>query len=41
MSTTRRAFLGALSAAATIRLMAQPTSAAADPTLGLIFPPEN
>ena len=38
MSTTRREFLGALSAAA---VMAGQTSAAATPTLGLIFPPEN
>ena len=41
MSTTRREFLGALSAAATYPLMGRQTFAAADPTLGLIFPPEN
>ena len=40
MSTTRRTFLGALSAAAAYPLMARQTLAA-DPTLGLIFPPEN
>ena len=40
MSTTRRTFLGALSAAAAYPLMARQTLAA-NPTLGLIFPPEN
>src|SRR6188474_906650 len=40
MSTTRREFLGALSAAA-YPLLAGQTFAAANPTLGLIFPPEN
>jgi len=38
MSTTRRAFLGALSAAA---VFGRQRLAAANPTLGLIFPPEN
>jgi arylmalonate decarboxylase len=37
MLTTRRQFLGAISAAAAYPLLA----AAANPTLGLIFPPEN
>jgi len=41
MSTTRREFLVAVSAAAAYPLMAGQTAAAATPTLGLIFPPEN
>jgi len=41
MSTTRRQFLGALSAAAAYPLTARQTFAAANPTLGMIFPPEN
>jgi len=41
MSTTRREFLVAVSAAAAYPLMAGQTSAATNPTLGLIFPPEN
>ena len=41
MSTTRRKFLKALSAAAACPLLATQTFAAANPTLGLIFPPEN
>src|SRR6187397_232908 len=41
MSTTRREFLGALSAAVAYPLMPGQASAAATPTLGLIFPPEN
>ena len=41
MPTTRREFLGALSAAAACPLIARQTFAAASPTLGLIFPPEN
>jgi arylmalonate decarboxylase len=40
MSTTRRAFLGALTAAATYPILARQAQAAS-PTLGLIFPPEN
>ncbi len=40
MSTTRREFLGALTAAAASPLLARQTRAA-NPTLGLIFPPEN
>lgn len=41
MSTTRREFLGALSAVPAYRLMVRQAFAAANPTLGLIFPPEN
>jgi arylmalonate decarboxylase len=41
MSTSRREFLGVLSAAAAYPLLAGQTVAAANPTLGLIFPPEN
>jgi len=41
MSTTRREFLVAVSAAAAYPWMAAQTSAATNPTLGLIFPPEN
>ena len=41
MPTTRREFLGALGAAAVCPLIARQTFAAANPTLGLIFPPEN
>ena len=40
MSSTRREFLGALTAAAALPLMAAQTRGAT-PTLGLIFPPEN
>jgi arylmalonate decarboxylase len=40
MSTTRRAFLGALTAAAAYPILDRQTLAA-NPTLGLIFPPEN
>ena len=40
MSTTRRTFLGTLTAAAAYPLLARQTLAA-NPTLGLIFPPEN
>ena len=41
MSTTRREFLGALGTATAYPLIARQTFAAANPTLGLIFPPEN
>ena len=41
MSATRRQFLRALSAAAACPLIARPAFAAANPMLGLIFPPEN
>ena len=41
MSTTRRQFLSTLGAAAASPLMTGQTCAAANPTLGLIFPPEN
>ncbi len=41
MSATRRQFLRALSAAAACPVMARPAFAAANPTLGLTFPPEN
>src|SRR5262245_49152651 len=42
MSTTRRQFLGVVSGAATYALLAEKLFAGlANPTLGLIFPPEN
>ena len=41
MSTTRREFLGALGTATAYPLIASQALAAANPTLGLIFPPEN
>src|SRR5215467_6373546 len=41
MNTTRRGFLCAVSAAAAYPLLAKRVFGAANPTLGLIFPPEN